>query len=253
MRSPTPAEQRDKDIEEESRHHRNDQHPADFAAVKVELLGSVGDALKADEGPGGDDRDFHDLRQRGGVRDVGGLQNRAADDGADEADDNAGREQAGQADHHLVHGMGEAGAEPAHQKERRNRQQRLADKHVIAENRVELSEAEDAAEEDTAEQGQRGGVGPEDGKIGHCQEPGGQEALVAAKDLAREGIGAARFREAAHQIGIAAADHQHDQRADSEPEHAAQRPRLCQIGAGRHHQRAPADAGADGEGPRGHR
>ena len=42
--------------------------------AEAEFLRAMGDALKADESPGRDNGDLHDLRKRSGVRDVRRLQ-----------------------------------------------------------------------------------------------------------------------------------------------------------------------------------
>ena len=73
--------------------------------------------------------------------------------------------------------------------------------------------------------------------------------MVIAKDLPREGIRAAAFRVALHHIGVVFTDDQHDDGTDHHTQRAAKRPRLRQIGIGRHHQGSPAYARAQGKGP----
>ena len=137
-----------------------------------------GDALKADEGPGGNGGDAHHLPQGRGVGDVSGQGPDAAD-GAGKADGDADGEQQRQHDHDMGHQLFQMDGQEARQRQHRHGQQHLADVHVVAEDGVELAEAEHTAQEDAAEQGQRRGVGPQDGEVGHGQEPGRQERLVS--------------------------------------------------------------------------
>ena len=224
--------------------------PPDPPVVKAEFLHAVGDALKADEGPGRDDGDLHNLRQLRAVRKVERLQlTPASGEAPDEADRDSGREEDGKRDHKDIDKLLMPDAEKACQQQRRHGQQHLAQVHLIPENGIELPDAEQPAHEDSPVQGQRRDVGPQDRKIRHRQEPGRQEGKVVAEGLPRIGIGAPRLREGPHQIGVVHRDHRHDQRAEHQTQDAAHGAGLGKIGVGGHHQRAPADGGADGKGP----
>ena len=218
--------------------------------VKAEFLHAVGDALKADEGPGRDDGDLDNLGQLRAVREIERLQLASASrEAPDEADRDSGREEDGQRDHEDVDQLLQPDAEEARHQQRRHGEQNLAQVYLVPEDGIELPHAEQTAHEDPSVQGQRRDIGPEDRKIRHREEPGRQKGKVVAESLPRIRVGAARFREGLHQIGVVHGDDHHDQSANNEAQDASHRPRLGKIGVGGHHQRAPADRRADGKRP----
>ena len=128
----------------------------------------MGDVLKADEGPGGDKGDARHLLEDIGVRDIVGLDvpGAAGEDRRKKADADADGEHEG---HHGVQAHGKLAVlhdQQGKTKQRQDGQQRLPQPDLVAEEGVELAEAEHVPEKIAGEERQACGVGPEDGEIG---------------------------------------------------------------------------------------
>ena len=138
---------------------------------------------------------------------------------------------------------------PARRQHRRRKQQ-LAAPDLPAREAVVEAEAEHAAEERALHQRQRGGVRPDDRRVGQQQEPAAEEGVVMVAQLLDTGVGAAGVGMALHQVVVVERDDPHHQRADDDPQHRAQGPRHRQERRPRHDERAPADGAAERERPR---
>ena len=244
------GQQRDQGVQQPRGDQRRHHHPEDLPVGEGELLGAVGDALEADEGPGADDRDLDDLSQDAGVGNSAGLEGYLqTEHRRDEHGDDSPTEHADQAGHQPHGQLVAVGAQIGRGQDHRDGDHGLAEVDVIAEYGVHLPDLKHPAQEVAGEQGDRRGVGPQHRQVGQRQKPAGQKAVVVAEDLAAVGIGAAGVGKDLHHVTVVPADEQHDQRAQHDAQYAAHRSGLPEIAVRRHHQRAPAHRRAQRERP----
>ena len=246
------GEEGHKDIKQRRHHDGDRQHPEAALHGEAELLRRVGDVLKAHKGPGGDEGDVCDLGDGGAV---GDKMRRKAPGGPavqkreNKADADAKREDQRQ---HRVEAQGEGPPLHAQKPEGQKGQdgdQRLAQPDLIAEERVEPAEAEHVPQKIAGEEREARGVGPEHGKIGQRQKPGDQKTVPIAEDFFDIGVHTARLGIAVHHAVVIFRDDEHHEGADRHAEGAAERPRAREVGVAGDDKGAPADTGADGQGP----
>ena len=217
----------------------------------------MGDALKADKGPGGDEDDPEDLGKGIPVREKGRGKIHAggasADERSDEADSNPGREDQHHRDHGVRRDILAPHTEQGNQQDDGKGQQDLAQVDRIVEDGIEVSETEGIAQEIMGKERQAGRVRPEHGDIGQAQEPEDQEGAVIAEDVFDHRIEAAGVRIARGHIVIVPGNQQHQEHAGRQADDAARRAGLGQVARSGHHQGAPADARANSQRPGGRR
>ena len=94
----------------------------------------VGNALKADEGPGRDHSDLHDLRQGGSIRQKSGRHwETYAEERRGKADDDPGGKKDGEARHQICGEVFLLRAEQSEENDRCDRKKGLPEIHIIPE------------------------------------------------------------------------------------------------------------------------
>ena len=246
------GKQRDEDVEGRCEDDRPDQDRAHLLHREVVLLGKVRNVFKADESPGRDCGDVHDLREghcalkvQGRIAEGSSVQ----EDGRQGADREARRKDERRGDHDPVDVPRAPGAKQPDQGDGRHGKQPLAEPHLIAENGVVVSELERIAKEEPGEKRNRGDVGPEDRKVGEQDEPAREESEIASAGLARKRIDAAGALAVADHVLQIPGHHQNDGQADQHSEERPQDARSLQVRIAGDDERPPADAGADGKRP----
>ena len=149
----------------------------------------------------------------------------------------------------VIHDQLIANAQKRNQQQGSNGKNRFSDIHIIAEDRIQLSEFKNAAKKISCKKRKSGGVRPKDGKIGKRQEPGRQKAVVMPKNLPGIGIRPACLRIAVHHIGIVPADQEHYERAEDHAECTAPGAGLGKISIAGYNKRSPPDARSKGKCP----
>ena len=244
------TQQDDEDVQCRRREHGGNKNPVELVFLELEFLRRVGDALKADEGPGRDEGDAQGLHHCSPLGNKGrgethfaAQKRRGGAEGDPDAEDQ----------HHHDHGVGgdplAVNAQGDHADDGKHGQQRLSQVNLIAEHGKEVAELEGAADKIAGKQGQAGGVCPEHGDVGQTEKPEDQKSAVIAKDLPRVGINAPGKGIAACHVEEVAADNEHQRHADKQAEDAAGGSRLGEVGVGRDDQRSPAHAGAHRQRP----
>ena len=182
----------------------------------------MGDRLKADECPRRKDHDRQDLGEGIALRREGGrdtAEPAATDHNGDKAHCDPRKQQERANRLYPCRKAFTRGTDQARGGKDRDRQEHLAHIDGVARDLIRKAEAEDIAEQESDDQGQRRAVRPDDRCVGQQQHPRAQKAVVASEHLGSKGIRAARVGIALHQHAVAQSDDQHDDRADQQPDH----------------------------------
>ena len=236
----------------DARGNQSHGHDAEAALqVILCLAGRMGDGFKPHIGPGGQAEDSEGSAQgrllRGKGRDKG-LCQICAGRGKDEADDDAGKEQHGHDDLRPFRGFAPQ-ADQRGEDQGTHCQDHFAHVNMITGDLVMKAELENIAQEGAGDEGQGGGIGPDDGHIGQDEEPGAEEAVIVAETFLCIGIGSAGIRIPVHEEMIIDGDDQHDHRTETETQGGPQRPGQGQEGISRHHKGTPTHSAAEGQRP----
>ena len=238
-------------------HRRHNDHSGQDAEallrIELKLFRTVRDILKSDKRPWRNRRDVQDLVQRRGILQHSRCERMSAapvlHHRRDEHHHNRGGKQQRQHNHCPDQPYPAPAADEAEHAYRGNRQQRLAQVYVIAENRVQVSEPQHIPEEVPRKQRQARQVRPENSDIGQGQEPHRQEPVVMPQVFPCVRIQPAGSRLLLHQEMVVHADDQHEHRADAQAQYTAHRPCNRQVIVCSHDKRTPPDTAPDAQGP----
>ena len=207
------AENDDEDVERRSNDCGNCEHAEYVAVLEFVLRRRICNTLKPDERPGRDEGNSHHLADRALVREEGRGHRHARTAVADHARREADRDADREKDHQNLYeaGGGQLAlyAQESDQGDDENRHQRFAEVDFIAEDRVEISDFEDALQKVARKQRDACGVRPEDGDIHEEHEPRDKKREVIAEDAFYIVVQSARPGVAVRQIMIMARYHQH--------------------------------------------
>ena len=216
------------------------------------LRRGMGNGLKAHIGPGRQGKDGKGAVQAGVLLGIGRVKQlharRRVKQGAREAEDDAADEHQRHGDLHPL-GQAPVQADPGSDAQGQHGKQDLAHVHMEARDLIVEAELEQPAKQRAGDQGQGGGVGPDDGDIRQDQEPRADEAMVVAIAALGIGIGAAAVGAALHQKMEVCRQQQHGQRAQADAQGRAHRARDGQEGGAGHDKGPPAHSAAKRQGP----
>ena len=254
LRQPGDGDAGQQDIGHGAGEQRGGHDPDRLFHGELEARGGLGDGLEAHESPGGQGDDVQDLAEgarlvlRKGQLRVPGRTALPPQHG-ESADQDAREQRDGKDRLDPYRRAFSVDAQSPAQQDRSHAHQRLAEIDVVAQDGVVEAELECTGKQESADQGQGRGVGPDDSNVNQHQEPRAEKAVVVAEHLRRVGERASGVGVAVHQIVVVDADDQHDHRAEGDAEGGPQRPGHGQERSPRHDESAPSYGAAEGQSP----
>ena len=207
------AQQKNEDVESRGDDERDGENTEHVGVFEPVLRSGMRYALEADESPGREEGDTHDLSECFLVGHEGRLHRHISVAMADHGSDKANRDPYGEEQRERLHAAS-CGHLALHAQKRdeaddEQRNEGFSQENLVAEYRVEVSEIEQPMKEIPREQRNARGVCPEYGNVHQEHEPSHQEGAVIAEDEFHIVVQAARPRITICQEMIVVGHHQH--------------------------------------------